>query len=347
MKGREKRAERIVLDAVRELAGPSARLVSDRQADLVLCLDDRAHALDVVWVGQGYPQDIQRATRGGKRLDQTAAKDGVVVLCAVRFSPGSLDLMRRQGISYVDEAGHVRITAPGLRLVRELVTHQPAPRPLNWSAGAALTAELILAHAGDVLPPIVDMAEQLPLSPATVGKALRFFDAQGWTRHTGSARGVGAQRTVTDRPALLGSWATWQAAHPPRRAYLGHTTWRDPWDTLSERVAPQLAGADWGLTGWAAAEQVAPFATAIPALQLYVSDEDWLPVTTRLEQAGVRPVERGARVIVWPIDPQLLGLGEHKGWPLASTPRIYADLLREGGRGEGAAEHLREVALGY
>lgn len=351
---RENRAEGLVAQAIQDLADTAvdvpAQPAPDREVDLVLRLDDREIPLSVRWVGQGYPQDVRRALQQLEAYSARVAPGAagtVVVLGAVEFSPGSLALMRQHDISYVDDAGHVRIIGPGLRLVREPITPRAAPRPLKWSAGAAMTAELILSRDGEVLPPIVDVAAQLPLSPATVGKALRFFDAQGWTRHTGAARGVGAERRVVDRPALLGSWATWQAAHPPRRAYLGHTTWRDPWDTLSERVAPQLAGADWGLTGWAAAEQVAPFATAIPALQLYVSDEEWLSATTRLEHAGVRPVERGARVIVWPIAPQLLRLGEHKGWPLASTPRVYADLIREGGRGEGAAEHLREVTLGY
>jgi hypothetical protein len=108
------------------------------------------------------------------------------------------------------------------------------------------------------------------------------------------------------------------------------------------------------LTGSLAAELLAPFTTSVPTITCYVSPnviDTSLP--TVFEQAGLRPVKAGSRVDFRPAEPHVLAMAEHNAdnanlhLPLASPVRVYTDLLALGARGKDAADHLREVRLGY
>jgi hypothetical protein len=105
------------------------------------------------------------------------------------------------------------------------------------------------------------------------------------------------------------------------------------------------------LTGWLAADLLAPFTTSVPTITCYVSPK---VIDTRLpavfDQAGLRSVKTGSRVDFLPTEPHVLamaGRNLNPRLPLASPVRVYADLLAMGARGEDAASHLREVRLGY
>lgn len=67
-----------------------------------------------------------------------------------------------------------------------------------------------------------------------------------------------------------------------------------------------------------------------------------------LRGVGLREVEEGGRVEFWEANfPLITQLGQPSQIPVASTPRLYADLLALGGRGTDAAQHLRETKLGF
>jgi hypothetical protein len=106
----------------------------------------------------------------------------------------------------------------------------------------------------------------------------------------------------------------------------------------------------WALTTWAGLELLAPFATAVPTLHMYVSPERFSsPFLDEVyERASIREVDEGARIEFWEADGRLITqLGQPSGLPVCSTPRVYADLLALGGRATDAALHVRTVALGY
>ena len=340
---------RAILQLMQTLQGlPKATVHLERgnstAPDLLLDLAGHRYVLEVKSAGQGFPQDVARL------LATPAERPGTtVVVFATTLSPGARALLEDRGQSYVDEDGHVYLSAPpGLFVHRTpgLSSGRPQRRS-GWSPGFALTAELLLSSPTDELPPITRLAERLPLSAATIGKALLYFDAEGWTQHVGAARGTGARRVLQDRAGLLGSWARWIADNPPRDSWRGHASWQDPWAFLHTSLAASLPARGWCLTGWSAADLLAPFSTALPTLQLYVRDDRWAEAILAVEKVA-RPVDQGERIVMAPLSAEAIALGrEGLAWPVASTPRIYADLLRDGSRGSAAADHLRESCLDY
>lgn len=309
--------------------------------DLTVDVGGHPYAFRLRSAGQGYPQDVRRA------LQSDSSKDRSLVLFAPQFSPGARRMMRESRQSYIDEAGGAFLVAsPGLFL------HTDPPRPPQqqrrhrWSTGFADAAELLLTLPDDVLPSITDLSGCLPLSRATIGKALLFFDSEGWTAHVGPARGAAAQRVITDRAGMLGSWSRWVVDNPRRPFLRAHASWQDPWAFLRDRLAPVLPPGAWCLSGWAAGELMAPYSTSLPTLHLYVEQEHWPQASLAVEEVA-RPVEQGERIRLTALPGQLIDLGQQLTWPVADAPRVYADLLREGSRGESAADHLREVCLGY
>lgn len=343
----ENRAQRLFLQTLKDLRPPGLQVLSDpgHQADVELKVGKTRHRFELKWAGEGFPQDVRRV------LHLTPNSGHELVVCAVSFSPGALDELRRANVSYVDESGRARIVSPpGLILIREdLGSHPRRKRPaFMWSPGLGATAELLLSSSGDELPPISVLAGYLPVSMATVGKALQAFDGQGWTQRIGAARGATAERRLVDRSALLGSWSRWQSSRGLEDTLRLHASWKDPWTFLADRLESVLPPHEWCLTGWAAAELLAPYSAMVPTLHLYISEDVWFQVTDSvLSVRGMRPVSQGARISLTPIEPELKQLGQNLALPVASTVRVYADLLREGSRGQDAAEHLREVCLGY
>jgi hypothetical protein len=117
---------------------------------------------------------------------------------------------------------------------------------------------------------------------------------------------------------------------------------------LREDVGPALdRHVGWSLTGWAALELSAPFTTTIPSLHIYVVEDDFAgPLSAAIADADLREVDSGGRVTFWAADARLLRFAAARdGIPVASPPRIYADLTGFGARGLDAAAHLKEQLI--
>lgn len=315
-----------------------------------------SYSLAPVWAGEGLPQDVDQAL-----VDVVDGEEGlaeVPVVVARRISGSVAARLRARGLGWADERGHARIAAPpGLLVARGgAVAVQPAAEGWRWSASSGAVAEYLLAMHGErtdpgdrvIVPPIGAIAGTVQISPAQVSKVLQGFDRQDWTRKAGSERGPGARRVVDDPSGLLSSWASWQGRRH-ERSVRAHATWRGAADFVVERLAPVLPDGTWCLTGWLAADERAPFATEVPTITCYLEPEYFDDqVDHVLDAAHLRRVERGARVVFTRAEPHVVGLSRMSAiGPVASDARLYADLLAAGARGEEAADHLREVVLGY
>jgi hypothetical protein len=304
----------------------------------------RNYRLRVLWASAGWPADVDRATRP---LGEEWPSDLVVV--ARNLSTGSRDALSRRGASWADSSGDAHIIGRDLLVVREATRQASVGRAsFSWSPSAISIAEALLSRDSPHGVRTTDLARATGWSTPQTSQVLSAFDAEGWTTKWGARRGPGASRELADGARMLDAWAAAVSAVKPERRF-AERIFNDPMQFLVEKLAPVLDehGIAWAVTGWVAAAQLAPFATAIPALQMYVEEHAFVgPLSDAMEDVPVRDVESGGRIEFRSADPHLLKLAARRnGIPLATAPRVFADLQALGGRGEDAAMHLREEVI--
>jgi len=288
-----------------------------------------------LWLRQGWPADVRSAFE---------RSPDVTLAVAPAFSAGARRLLEERRVSWVDESGSANVRADGLlvRVDRGAAPADPAPLRARWSAAAVLAAEAVLVLRPERLTTSW-VAERAGCSVARASGILKGWDAAGWTRKRGPARGPGAHRTLEERDHLLGSWTDHLNAKPVERWY-AHSTSGDM-NALQRRLCTALDGRSWAWTGWAAAEHLASFVTQLPVLHLRLSEAyARRDIEPALREAGVTLTEDAGRVELWrtPVDAFRHTTASDAG-PVQSWPRVFADLERLGGRGQDAAEHLRDV----
>jgi hypothetical protein len=336
----EKRWQRILASALDGVVVEPAE--SNARPDLTIrTRDGHSIAVEVKWAGEGWPEDVRRAAAG---VPKRWPAD--VVLLARRLSPGAIEWLRDRGANWADEAGQARILGPdGLIVIREPARplgEERMPRGFTWSQSAIIIAETILAHRDQPLR-ATDLARTAGWSVPQTANVLTVFDRQGWTVKRGNERGPTAHRELVDADAMLGAWSA-AVAETPRRTRIAHRATRDAMTLLREDIAPALdREVNWAVSGWAALELAAPFATTTPSLHIYVSDTDFAgPLSSAIRSASMREVDEGGRVTFWMSDPRVLKLAARPtDVPTVSPPRLYADLSSFGARGQDAADHVK------
>ena len=318
-------------------------------------LNGASQLLLPVWVGEGLPADARRG-RNQLTHELVPSNGALPVIVARRISPGARAFLESERISWADARGHAQIVVPGrLYLARLEPARAVARRRFTWSKAVETIAETILSTAAGESRPlqpiglVVDIAAQTQISEAHTARVLRKFDEQNYTAKTGAERGVTAARELRDPGRMLSDWAGhYAAAGGPGDASEFHVPWRDA-EQSTELLCGAFAGIDWAVTSELAADRVEPFLTHVPTLEAYVSREHFAEARARLAAHGdVREVESGGRIRLYPADPYLFRLsGEVGGVPIANPVRVYADLLRHGGRSAEAADQLRDSHIGF
>lgn len=313
--------------------------------------------LHPTWVGEGFPQDIKLALSRAKE-----PADTVEVLVARRMSTGSRALLADLRVNWLDLDGNSDIQEDGLYVRTGKVERtSPPPPTFKWTRSSGAVAETLLddrirvaangtrSSTAQELKRVQAISEIAGWSQAQVGKVLQQFDSEGYTEKIGSQRGATALRVLRAPHRLLSDWAGWyRKLHVESIGFTGEP--QDPMEyvTLAERV---LGIGRVIVSGWPALEGYAPYMTATPSTLLYVdADVDLDTVRERfVNELELRPVQAGARVTVMIAEPHVTRLARGSGSSIraVSPVRLYGDLLRAGIRGEDAANHLREVSIGF
>jgi len=304
-------------------------------------------SLRAISAGEGWPSDVRAMlTEMGHEWP------GNLVAVAPRFSPGAIRVLLDAGANWADSAGEIRIVQPPI-LIRSFangsrsVTTFPTERVLRWNRSLIDIVEWLLQEPSTPKG-VTEVARATGWSATLVSRGLRTLQRHGWLTSTGS--GPNLKRTVSNAGSLLEAWSAGVAARPPRTRQ-GHVLMPSPASFIREEIATLLDRAPYALTGWAAASILAPYSGTIPSVQVYVESVSLAMLWQRwLDSPNppLRPVDEGANVILLEAGAHLLRhVAEHEGLQLASSPRIYADLLPLGGRALDAAAHLREAAIGF
>lgn len=316
----------------------------------------RSWLLMPIWIGEGLPADAKRAFRELSNQPGQSAT-GIPVIVAKRVSPGARELIEAERLSWADASGRARIEDSGsLYITRLEPIRADAKRSFRWSQAADAVAEVLLAQhfrrgaerAGTVSR-VCDLAELSGVSTAHTARVLRQFDEQHYTAKSGAERGSSASRELKEPGRLLSDWAGNHArAEAVLRPIEYHVLWREVArsEVLLEGL---LSGLTWAATGSAAAEKIAPHLTQVNTLDICVPLDEISAVRGQLEKVPeATEVASGGRIRVYPVDQYVLRLADKiDRVPIVSPVRVYADLLRDGGRSAEAAEHLREVAIGF
>jgi hypothetical protein len=109
----------------------------------------------------------------------------------------------------------------------------------------------------------------------------------------------------------------------------------------------ESGGIEYAVTGAAAASMLAPFVTAVPIVQVWVSAKT--ATEELLRAGGAEGVGDGENIVLLQAkDDSPLRFREKKDrvW-LANRFRLYSDLLHDPRRGREQAEHLRQEVIGF
>jgi hypothetical protein len=295
----------------------------------------RQPRFSAAWVRRGSPAEVRA------RLERSPA---VTLVVAPELSSGARRLLDERAINWVDETGAANLRGDGLlvHVDRAPAPKDPNPRGASWSEIAILAAEATLAARPEQIT-TAWVAEHAGCSIARASRILSGWDQEGWTAKQGPARGRGAHRVLEHPEAMLASWTAHLNTSPIEK-WFAHTTSRDL-DDVQARLTHVLDDVAFGWTGWAAAQQLAPFVTQLPILHLRV-DERYAhrDLAPRLRDAGLTVTDDTGRIELWRTPSNAFSLTTPSpSGPLVSWPRVHADLKRLGGRGEDAAQHLRDV----
>ncbi|WP_291547509.1 hypothetical protein [Bosea sp. (in: a-proteobacteria)] len=296
-----------------------------------------------------YPRDVREAVwqlhNQMRGLPANAYPDVVPLIAAQVLSPGARALLQEAGVGYYDGDGNLFVPAQGAYLYVEKPPSKSAARQIE----AVFTGKRArVVHAvwrqDEAWFKVQDIAKRANVSPATASETLQELENREWVRSEGA--GPAKLRQLADRTALLDAWRDHQKGAAPANPARYYVSSPDPnWTSYRLDDACTALGAEYEVTGQVAGQAYAPFLTQISKLHCRISPSRQEEV---LDELKARPVQEG-----WNLG--VLETTEAEGllfrqrdkdmrW-LADPLQTYLDLLREGGRSNELATHLREERL--
>jgi hypothetical protein len=277
-----------------------------------------------------------------------AEPDGQLLLVAGATTAEAREILRRHGVGVVDGRGNAHLELAGLLLHLEGQRRKPgdapgasAPARLMGKAGVAAQALLLGA---DREWHVQDLAEDAHISVGLAHRVLTRLEAEGLV----AAEGAGPKRVrrVTDPTALLDLWAEENRDRGVRRVR-AYRLAREPRELVdAASTGLDAAGVEHAVTGAAAAARMAPFVTAVPVAEIWVSSitsADDLAAAT-----GAEAAETGHNLVFAQTngDEPLAFRREVEGIWTVNPLRLFYDLRNDPRRGREQAETLRREVIG-
>lgn len=302
----------------------------DREASLIV----NGQPVEVKWVGAGNLGDVRSALKKWPKRN--------AILVARRFSPGARAALSEASVNWTDETGAAEISIGTILISRSGMPDAKSYTIKRWTPAVAAVAEALLCGTKGTQ---AAMQDATGLSAGSCANALRYLTDQELLK-AAAKRGPASARRISDWRGLLNAYAAAVNAEPVGAKLQIGITWQDILKGVSElghRFAREKL--QYAVTGGAAAAVLAPYLSVLSQATIYVDANSVAELKALAERVKLRAIEGGrltlkpfpsstVRHFVKPADGDLR---------VAPWPRVYADLLNEGVRGEEAAEHLYEV----
>lgn len=319
--------------AVRAVFPPTVRIKATR-SDRDAAFNVSGQPVEVKWIGPGNLGDVRAVLK--KRAKRN------VILVARHMSPGARAALSEAGISWADETGAAEIAIGSILVSKSGVPVKKAHDIKHWTAAVIAVAEALLCGSRGTQ---AAMQAATGLSAGSCASALRFL-ADKELLTAAAKRGPASARRVSDPRGLLAAYATAVNEQRTDTKLLLGVTWQDILKGVAELGRHfDARKVDWAVTGGAAAAVIAPFISLVSQATVYVAAKSMAELRALAASVRLRPIE-GGRLTLKPFPSrtvQHLATLEDHDLRVAPWPRVYADLLNEGVRGEQAAEHLYEV----
>lgn len=235
------------------------------------------------------PRDVERLLPGLTRLLRTLAGNVPVLVVAPWLSARTQELLRREGINYIDITGNARVQLdnPAVYISATGETRNPDPAERGRARVRGPKAARLVRLLIDVRPPygVREIASATDLAPGYVSRLLDALDREALV-----GRSRKGEVESVDVPGLVKRWAESYDVLKSNEAqkFIAPNGASKALQILSEEASPtQLA-----ITGSFAAVRIAP--VAAPALLLAYC-EDPAPIVDRL---GLLPADAGGNVIL-------------------------------------------------
>lgn len=322
------------------------RLPDGGRPDLVIRAGDVTHVVEIKAQRQTNAAAAHQLAEYARHLPG----DVPLLVIAQSTTEEARRILEEEGVAVIDGLGNMRVELPGMFLWtegRRLAARAvgPAGQPparLTGRAGVATQALLIDPRRGWR---VNDLAAEARISPALAHRVLARLERERLV----AAEGAGPHRVrhVTNPTALLDLWA--EEVHDRKvkeiRAFRLTRTPRDQAGAVG--MALDEARIDHALTGAAAAAHLAPFITAIPITDVWLTETT--PLEVAVNAAGAEQVTEGHNLLLrHSVGDEALAFRKRvDGIWLANPFRIYLDLRHDPRRGREQAERLREEVIGF
>ncbi|MBS2938534.1 hypothetical protein KDN32_12360 [Nocardioides sp. J2M5] len=264
------------------------------------------------------------------------------VIVAPKMTEGARAAASEAGVGWVEETGAAEIILPFL-VVSRTAPPQRASKQVRWRASDLGVAEALLEG---VRPTVDGVTKATGMSSSTVTASLAFLAAEGLLE-ADAARGRKSARTLTDAAALLDSYASAASEFVPKDEIQVGLLARDPMTAIAEiGEGWRKHKVSWAATSAVAAAALAPFATQVAPLVVYIDANTHPQLVSYAGLVDLSPI-RGGRLVLRPFPTKATKrlCKRRDGLAIVPWARCYADLVTTGVRGEDIATNLREVML--
>jgi len=270
-----------------------------------------------------------------------------LLVVAAETTADARGILADNHVALVDGLGHAHLELPQVLLHIEAGRAQHEIRqagpPTRLHGKAGIVALLLLLHP-DRDWRVQDLAAGAGVARALAHRVVTRLEGEGVVHTEGTGRN--RVRRVTKRAALLDLWA--EESSEKTTPVLGYGLAQTP-QQLVRKVGAGLesAGIEHAFTGPAAGALVAPFITAIPVVELYVTKH--VAAKDLVAASGLEEVRDGQNVVFYQTkdDAPLAFRQETNQIWIVNPFRLYADLKRDPRRGPEQAQHLRQEVIGF